>query len=59
MKARKQKGVPIALQIFLLSIIPLLVVTTVSSLIGNYTTTKNIEQTTIQLAQLSTEKLAT
>ena len=58
MKARKQKGVPIALQIFLLSIIPLLVVTTVSSLIGNYTTTKNIEQTTIQLAQTSTEKLA-
>jgi methyl-accepting chemotaxis protein len=59
MKAPKTKGVPIALQIFLLSIIPLLVVTSVSSLIGNYTTIKNIEQTTIQLAQTSTEKLVT
>lgn len=58
MKARKPKGMPIALKIFLLSIIPLLVVTSVSSLIGNYTTIKNIEQTTIQLAQTSTEKLA-
>lgn len=58
MKARKPKGMPIALKIFLLSIIPLLVVTSVSSLIGNYTTMKNIEQTTIQLAQVSTEKLA-
>ncbi len=59
MKAHKPKGMPIALKIFLLSIIPLLVVTSVSSLIRNYTTKKNIEQTTIQLAQVSTEKLAT
>lgn len=57
MKKSKRKT-PIVLEIFLLSIIPVIVVTAVSSMVGNYTTTKNIEKTTIQLVQISTEKMA-
>ena len=56
MKENKKK-VPIALEIFLLSIVPVIVVTVVTSWVGTYTTTKSIEKTTIQLAKISTEKL--
>lgn len=56
MKETKRK-IPISLGITLLCIIPLIIVTTVSSIVGNYTTTKSIEKTTLQLAATSIDKL--
>ena len=57
MKATKIK-IPISTEIFMLSVIPLLIVTVVSSLLFYATTTKNIEKTALQLAQTSTDKLS-
>ena len=57
MKATKIK-IPISTEIFMLSVIPLLIVTVISSLLFYATTTKNIEKTALQLAQTSTDKLS-
>ena len=53
-----KRRVSIAREIFLLSIVPVIVVALASSWVGNYTTTKNIKKTATQLVQISTEKLA-
>ncbi|MBO5731453.1 MAG: methyl-accepting chemotaxis protein [Treponema sp.] len=57
MKAKKIK-ISISTEILMLSVIPLLIVTVISSLLFYATTTKNIEKTALQLAQTSTDKLA-
>ena len=56
--SQKKVKFPISLQIVLLCIIPLIIVTSVSSLVGEYTTTKNLKQSATQLAEVSTGKLS-
>ena len=56
MKERKFK-MPISVEIILLCVIPLIIVATVSSLVGEYTTKKNLKESALQLAAISTDKL--
>ena len=54
----RQLRIPISLEIFLLSVIPLVIVATVVSFMFFSTTTRNIEEQTAKLAVTTTEKLS-
>ena len=53
-----KRRVSISLEIFLLSVVPVIIVSVVSSWVGYYSTTKSIEKTTVQLAEISAGKLS-
>ena len=54
----RQLRIPISLEIFLLSVIPLVIVAIVASFMFFSTTTRNIEEQTAKLAVTTTEKLS-
>ena len=54
----KKIKIPISLETFLLSVVPLLIVAIVSSMLFYSTTTKSIQKDTLQLAQTATDKLS-
>ena len=54
----KKIKIPISLETFLLSVVPLFIVAIVSSMLFYSTTTKSIQKDTLQLAQTATDKLS-